>query len=194
MFGSDTQNYSSVNSFLFHACLQVCIQKNTRTPCMSQMWNIYNRSLGFLHITKKNEGYFLWEAKNEIGTGISKLVFVKVNGKLLLGFVGRSWPKCISTVDVWDYLFIDTLSISDCILLNVSGWLTCKYVRLSSCGPVWDIHPTAAWKDWRKTKQKPQSQQLLSGWGLNPEPPEFEAGILNFWATTFGQDVWGYIV
>jgi hypothetical protein len=62
----------------------------------------------------------------------------------LLGFVGRSWLKCISKVDVWDYLFIETLSISDCIMLNVSGWLTCKYVWLSICGPVWGIHPTAA--------------------------------------------------
>jgi hypothetical protein len=47
-------------------------------------------SLGYRNITKKDEGYYLFEAKKEIGTGISKLVLLKVNGKLLLGFVGRS--------------------------------------------------------------------------------------------------------
>jgi hypothetical protein len=62
----------------------------------------HNGSLGFLHIAKENEGYYLSEAKNEVGTGISKLIFLKVNGKLLLGFLGTSWPKCIITVDVWD--------------------------------------------------------------------------------------------
>jgi hypothetical protein len=49
-----------------------------------------NGSLGFQHIMKENEGFYLCESKNEIGTGISKLVFLKVNGKLLLGFVATS--------------------------------------------------------------------------------------------------------
>ncbi|GFG29264.1 hypothetical protein Cfor_07941 [Coptotermes formosanus] len=38
-----------------------------------------NGSLGFQHIMKENEGFYLCESKNEIGTGISKLVFLKVN-------------------------------------------------------------------------------------------------------------------
>jgi hypothetical protein len=50
----------------------------------------HNGSLSFQHITEENEGYYLFEAKNEILAGISKLVFLKVNGKLLLGFVGIS--------------------------------------------------------------------------------------------------------
>jgi hypothetical protein len=50
----------------------------------------HNGSLGFQHVTKENEGFYLCEARNEIGTGVSKLVFLKVNGKLLLGFVATS--------------------------------------------------------------------------------------------------------
>lgn len=47
----------------------------------------HNGSLEFLHISKDSEGYYLCEAKNEVGTGVSKVIFLKVNGKLLLGFV-----------------------------------------------------------------------------------------------------------
>ncbi|XP_068083883.1 cell adhesion molecule Dscam1 [Anabrus simplex] len=42
--------------------------------------NFYrNGSLSFLHISKDSEGYYLCEAKNEVGTGVSKVVFLKVN-------------------------------------------------------------------------------------------------------------------
>jgi hypothetical protein len=46
----------------------------------------HNGILAFLHVSKGNEG----EAKNEVGTRVSKVIFLKVNGKLLLGFVGTS--------------------------------------------------------------------------------------------------------
>lgn len=37
-----------------------------------------------MHISKENEGQYLCEAKNNIGTGVSKVIFLKVNGKYLL--------------------------------------------------------------------------------------------------------------
>jgi len=40
-----------------------------------------NGSLGFTHISKENEGQYLCEAKNNIGTGVSKVIFLRVNGK-----------------------------------------------------------------------------------------------------------------
>ncbi|XP_063226995.1 cell adhesion molecule Dscam2 [Bacillus rossius redtenbacheri] len=42
--------------------------------------NFYrNGSLEFLHVSKESEGYYLCEAKNEVGTGVSKVIFLKVN-------------------------------------------------------------------------------------------------------------------
>ncbi|XP_066249435.1 cell adhesion molecule Dscam1 isoform X2 [Euwallacea similis] len=38
-----------------------------------------NGSLGFTHISKENEGQYLCEAKNNIGAGISKVIFLRVN-------------------------------------------------------------------------------------------------------------------
>ncbi|XP_049817554.1 Down syndrome cell adhesion molecule-like protein Dscam2 [Aethina tumida] len=38
-----------------------------------------NGSLNFMHISKENEGQYLCEAKNNIGTGVSKVIFLKVN-------------------------------------------------------------------------------------------------------------------
>lgn len=43
-----------------------------------------NGSLNFNHVTKDNEGQYLCEAKNNIGTGVSKVIFLKVNGKYIL--------------------------------------------------------------------------------------------------------------
>lgn len=40
-----------------------------------------NGSLLFKKISKESEGHFLCEAKNSIGSGVSKVVFLKVNGK-----------------------------------------------------------------------------------------------------------------
>lgn len=40
-----------------------------------------NGSLGFTHISKENEGQYLCEAKNNIGAGVSKVIFLRVNGK-----------------------------------------------------------------------------------------------------------------
>jgi len=40
-----------------------------------------NGSLEFTHIGKESEGQYVCEARNEIGTGVSKVVFLKVNGK-----------------------------------------------------------------------------------------------------------------
>jgi hypothetical protein len=54
--------------------------------------NFYrNGSLEFLHISKDSEGYYLCEAKNEVGTGVSKVIFLKVNGKQFLGSVVIHW-------------------------------------------------------------------------------------------------------
>lgn len=39
-----------------------------------------NGSLNFMHVSKDNEGQYLCEAKNNIGTGVSKVIFLKVNG------------------------------------------------------------------------------------------------------------------
>ncbi|KAK5637805.1 hypothetical protein RI129_000012, partial [Pyrocoelia pectoralis] len=38
-----------------------------------------NGSLNFVHISKNDEGHYLCEAKNNIGTGVSKVIFFKVN-------------------------------------------------------------------------------------------------------------------
>lgn len=40
-----------------------------------------NGSITYLHISKNDEGHYLCEAKNNIGTGVSKVIFLKVNGK-----------------------------------------------------------------------------------------------------------------
>lgn len=41
-----------------------------------------NGSLYFKKITKEAQGQYLCEAKNNIGAGVSKVIFLKVNGKL----------------------------------------------------------------------------------------------------------------
>ncbi|CAH1168788.1 unnamed protein product [Phyllotreta striolata] len=38
-----------------------------------------NGSLNFLHISKENEGHYLCEAKNKIGAGVSKVIYLRVN-------------------------------------------------------------------------------------------------------------------
>lgn len=40
-----------------------------------------NGSIYFKKITKESQGHFLCEAKNTIGSGVSKVIFLKVNGK-----------------------------------------------------------------------------------------------------------------
>nr|XP_022920801.1 Down syndrome cell adhesion molecule-like protein Dscam2 isoform X2 [Onthophagus taurus] len=39
----------------------------------------HNGTLKFEHVSKENEGHYLCEAKNNIGTGVSKVIFLKVN-------------------------------------------------------------------------------------------------------------------
>lgn len=39
-----------------------------------------NGTLSFTHVSKDNEGQYLCEAKNNIGSGVSKVIFLKVNG------------------------------------------------------------------------------------------------------------------
>jgi hypothetical protein len=57
--------------------------------------NFYrNGSLEFLHISKDSEGHYLCEAKNEVGTGVSKVIFLKVNGKQFLGSVVTKLTQC----------------------------------------------------------------------------------------------------
>lgn len=43
-----------------------------------------NGSLVFERVAKDSEGHYLCEARNDIGAGLSKLIFLKVNGKLYL--------------------------------------------------------------------------------------------------------------
>lgn len=40
-----------------------------------------NGSLIFQRVAKDGEGHYLCEARNDIGAGLSKLIFLKVNGK-----------------------------------------------------------------------------------------------------------------
>lgn len=40
-----------------------------------------NGSLHFKKVTKDAQGHFLCEAKNNIGAGVSKVIFLKVNGE-----------------------------------------------------------------------------------------------------------------
>lgn len=46
-----------------------------------------NGSLHFKKITKEAQGHFLCEAKNNIGAGVSKVIFLKVNGKMANTFL-----------------------------------------------------------------------------------------------------------
>lgn len=39
-----------------------------------------NGSIYFTKITKESQGHFLCEAKNNIGSGVSKVIYLKVNG------------------------------------------------------------------------------------------------------------------
>lgn len=43
-----------------------------------------NGSLIFERIAKDSEGHYLCEARNSIGADLSKLIFLKVNGKKVL--------------------------------------------------------------------------------------------------------------
>lgn len=43
-----------------------------------------NGSLVFERVAKDSEGHYLCEARNDIGAGLSKLIFLKVNGKSFL--------------------------------------------------------------------------------------------------------------
>jgi len=39
-----------------------------------------NGTIRFEHVKKSDEGSYLCEARNEVGSGLSKVVFLKVNG------------------------------------------------------------------------------------------------------------------
>lgn len=42
-----------------------------------------NGTLHFKKVSKDAQGHFLCEAKNNIGTGVSKVIFLKVNGNFI---------------------------------------------------------------------------------------------------------------
>lgn len=46
-----------------------------------------NGSLHFKKITKDAQGHFLCEAKNNIGAGVSKVIFLKVNGEFFVLYI-----------------------------------------------------------------------------------------------------------
>lgn len=46
-----------------------------------------NGSLHFKKITKDAQGHFLCEAKNNIGAGVSKVIFLKVNGEMAFSII-----------------------------------------------------------------------------------------------------------
>lgn len=50
-----------------------------------------NGSLHFKKITKDAQGHFLCEAKNTIGAGVSKVIFLKVNGEIALSIFVWFW-------------------------------------------------------------------------------------------------------
>ncbi|KAJ8960259.1 hypothetical protein NQ318_003984 [Aromia moschata] len=53
-----------------------------------------NGSLYFMHISKDSEGQYLCEAKNNIGAGVSKVIFLRVNGSGPIRMLDRpSSPK-----------------------------------------------------------------------------------------------------
>lgn len=62
-----------------------------------------NGSIHFTKITKESQGHFLCEAKNNIGTGVSKVIFLKVNGKFNYKNVFRF---CQVTYQLFQYLLI----------------------------------------------------------------------------------------
>lgn len=41
-----------------------------------------NGTIRFDHVKKGDEGSYLCEARNDVGSGLSKVVFLKVNGKV----------------------------------------------------------------------------------------------------------------
>lgn len=41
-----------------------------------------NGTIRFDHVKKSDEGSYLCEARNDVGSGLSKVVFLKVNGKV----------------------------------------------------------------------------------------------------------------
>lgn len=46
-----------------------------------------NGTLEFLHTSKANEGRYMCEAKNGISPGLSKVVQLKINGKIVFVFI-----------------------------------------------------------------------------------------------------------
>lgn len=62
-----------------------------------------NGSLHFKRITKEAQGHFLCEAKNTIGAGVSKVIFLKVNGTYLRSHPPLAFRSLIS----FNYCVID---------------------------------------------------------------------------------------
>lgn len=84
-----------------------------------------NGSLHFKKITKDAQGHFLCEAKNNIGAGVSKVIFLKVNGKL-------KFPNFISIFPV--HLISNELYVCAMQFLDVVSFLSVpsSFCRLSN--------------------------------------------------------------
>lgn len=52
-----------------------------------------NGSLIFERVAKDSEGHYLCEARNDIGAGLSKLIFLKVNGKWIVRIESQSTSR-----------------------------------------------------------------------------------------------------
>lgn len=53
-----------------------------------------NGSIHFVKISKDAQGHFLCEAKNNIGSGVSKVIFLKVNGEFAMRLVSKHLSVC----------------------------------------------------------------------------------------------------
>jgi hypothetical protein len=56
----------------------------------------------------------------------------------------------------------------------MSDYWFLKYVEMSGSGLIWGTVPGFAWKDKRKMFSL---GNLSTSWDLDPEPPEYEAGV-----------------
>lgn len=87
--------FDNINNLLYNLEYFLCIGKAIGPMPSEYKEFLYepnvslepNGTLYFKKITKESQGHFLCEAKNNIGTGVSKVIFLKVNGNVRTEFV-----------------------------------------------------------------------------------------------------------
>jgi hypothetical protein len=60
----------------------------------------------------------------------------------------------------------------------IHEWWTGKYLEGSGRNLISTFSPALSWTDWGKPRHILSQGSRTSSWGLNPGPPQYEAGVL----------------